>query len=93
VQSFLEPFQAMRGSASVWTFCSGGTIAGYSLVDKAGVTIVCPPVYIYLMFFISLVLLTPYVLTKERLALKKEWNVNRIPILISMGVVFIGLSK
>ncbi len=82
IQSVVEPFLAMRGSASIWALCTGGTIAAYSLVDKVGVSIVYPPVYIYLMFVISLVLLTPYVLTKERLALKKEWKVNRIPILI-----------
>ena len=82
MQSVVEPFLAMKGSASIWALCTGGTIAAYSMVDKLGVSIVYPPVYIYLMFVISLVLLTPYVLTKERPALKKEWNVNRIHILI-----------
>jgi len=82
VQSFLEPIIAMRGSASLWALCTGGTIAGYSLVDKIGVTIVYPPVYIYLMFVISLLLLSPYVLAKERLTLKKEWQINKVPILI-----------
>jgi uncharacterized membrane protein len=72
----------MRGSASLWALCTGGTIAGYSLVDKVGVGLVYPPVYIYLMFVISLLLLSPYVLVKERAALKLEWQVNRGPILI-----------
>ncbi len=82
MQSFLEPFLSIRGSASLWALCTGGTIAGYSLVDKIGVTIVYPPVYIYLMFVISLLLLSPYVLAKERLTLKKEWQINKVPILI-----------
>jgi drug/metabolite transporter (DMT)-like permease len=82
VQSFLEPFQAVRGSASVWALCTGGTIAGYSLVDKAGVTIVYPPVYIYLMFIITLLLLSPYVFAKVRMDLKKEWEINKLQILI-----------
>jgi drug/metabolite transporter (DMT)-like permease len=82
IQSLLEPIRSMRGSASLWALCTGGTIAGYSLVDKIGVTIVYPPVYIYLMFVISLLLLSPYVLAKERLTLTKEWQINKVPILI-----------
>jgi drug/metabolite transporter (DMT)-like permease len=82
VDSMLEPLRAMRGSASIWALCTGGTIAGYSLVDKVGVSLVYPPVYIYLMFVITLLLLSPYVLVKEREALKIEWQVNRGPILI-----------
>jgi len=82
VQSFFEPFLALRGRASLWAICTGGTIAGYSLVDKVGVSIVSPPVYIYLMFIISLLLLSPYVFIKVRSDLKKEWNINKIQILI-----------
>jgi uncharacterized membrane protein len=82
VASFVEPFRALRGSASIWALCTGGTIAGYSLVDKVGVGLVYPPVYIYLMFVISLLLLTPYVLAMQRAALKLEWLVNKGPILI-----------
>jgi uncharacterized membrane protein len=80
--SFVEPFRALRGSASIWALCTGGTIAGYSLVDKVGVGLVYPPVYIYLMFVISLLLLSPYVLTKQRDALKLEWLANKGPILV-----------
>jgi uncharacterized membrane protein len=82
VDSFFEPLRAMRGSASIWALCTGGTIAGYSLVDKVGVGLVYPPVYIYLMFVISLLLLSPYVLIRQRTALKLEWQVNRGSILI-----------
>jgi uncharacterized membrane protein len=82
VDSMLGPFRAMQGSASIWALCTGATIAGYSLVDKVGVGLVYPPVYIYLMFVISLLLLSPYVLIKEREDLKLEWQINRGPILI-----------
>jgi drug/metabolite transporter (DMT)-like permease len=82
VVAFIEPLRALRGSASVWALCTGGTIAGYSLVDKVGVGLVYPPVYIYLMFVISLLLLSPYVLVRQRAALKLEWLVNKGPILI-----------
>ncbi len=82
IQSFLEPFLALRGSASLWALCAGSTIAGYSLVDKVGVSIVYPPVYIYLMFVISLLLLSPFVFVKVRSDLKKEWNINKVQIIM-----------
>ena len=87
--SFIEPFRALRGSASVWALCTGGTIAGYSLIDKVGVGLVYPPIYIYLMFVISLLLLSPYVLVKQRAALKLEWRVNKGPVLIDGVLVLL----
>lgn len=82
LDSFLEPIRALRGSASVWALCTGGTIAAYSLVDKVGVGLVYPPVYIYLMFVISLILLSFPVLIKERALLTSEWRMNWGSILI-----------
>jgi uncharacterized membrane protein len=82
LDSMFEPFRALQGSASIWALCTGGTIAVYSLIDKVGVGLVYPPVYIYLMFVISLLLLSPYVLIKSREDLKLEWQINRGPILI-----------
>jgi drug/metabolite transporter (DMT)-like permease len=76
-QSFLEPFLALRGGASLWALCTGGTIAGYSLVDKVGVGVVYPPLYNYLMLACVWLILSPYVLTKEKTWLKKEWRNNK----------------
>jgi uncharacterized membrane protein len=81
IQSIREIFLTTRGGASLWALGTGGTIAGYSLVDKIGVNIVHPPVYIYLMFIITLLLLTPFVFVKVRRDLKKEWKINKIKIL------------
>jgi drug/metabolite transporter (DMT)-like permease len=88
IQSMREPFMAIRGGASLWALCTGGTIAGYSLVDKIGVHIVHPPVYIYLLFAITLILFTPFVLVNARRDLKKEWKINKIKII---GVGFLQL--
>jgi drug/metabolite transporter (DMT)-like permease len=88
-QSFLEPFLAIRGGGSLWALCTGGTISAYSLVDKVGVGLVHPPVYIYLMFVITWLLLSPYVLAKKRMWLKKEWILNRYTILV-VGVLVLG---
>ena len=67
--AIFEPFVAARSSASIWALLTGCTIASYSLVDKVGVQVVHPPVYIYLTFVIALFLLTPYVRWKQRPAL------------------------
>jgi len=84
--SFLEPFRAVRHGASFLSIMTGLMIAAYSLVDKVGVGIVEPPLYIYLMLLIVVVLLSPYVLTRKREALKKEWSLNRNNIL-ALGIV------
>ncbi len=81
-QSFLEPLLEFRGGASLWALCTGGTIAAYSLVDKVGVGIVYPPVYIYLMLLLAWLFLSPYVLVKERTWLKEEWHINKGTILV-----------
>ena len=39
----------------------GISIAAYSIVDKVGVSLVDPVIYIWIMFFLSAVLLTPYI--------------------------------
>jgi len=81
-QSFLEPLLEFRGGASLWALCTGGTIAAYSLVDKVGVGIVYPPVYIYLMLLLAWLFLSPYVLVKQRTWLKEEWHINKGTILV-----------
>lgn len=80
-QSFFAPFRALGNASSLWALCTGGTIAAYSLVDKVGVSFVYPPVYIYLMLLITWILLSPYVLTRERTRLAEEWHINKGAIL------------
>ena len=81
VKTVFEPFKAIRRPGSIWALLTGCTIAAYSLVDKVGIQSVQPPVYIYFIFFIPLILLTPYVYIKERAVLKEEWQINRKPIM------------
>ena len=88
-KSFLDPFLALRGGGSFWALCTGGTIAAYSLVDKVGVGVVNPPVYIYLMLAITWLLLSPYVLAKKRMWLKEEWIINKGAILV-VGFLVLG---
>lgn len=72
--AFLEPFLALRGGASLWALSTGCAIAAYSIVDKVGVGLVYPPVYIYLMVVITWLTITPWVLIRERGLLKTEWR-------------------
>ena len=72
--ALLLPFRALRGGASLWAVCTGLSIAFYSLVDKVGVGLVYPPVYIYLMLMISWLMITPWVLIRERKWLVSEWQ-------------------
>ncbi len=73
----LEPFRALRGGASLWALFTGLSIACYSLVDKVGVGLVYPPVYIYLMLLITWLVITPWVLIRERHWLKSEWQCRK----------------
>ncbi|MBN2568559.1 MAG: EamA family transporter [Deltaproteobacteria bacterium] len=86
LNSFLEPLRAVKHGASSLSIMTGLMIAAYSLIDKVGVGFVEPPLYIYLMILIALALLSPFVLTKKREALRKEWHCNRMNILV-VGVV------
>jgi drug/metabolite transporter (DMT)-like permease len=82
--AFLEPFRALRGGASPWALFTGLSIAAYSLVDKVGVGLVYPPVYIYLLFLIAWLMITPWVLIRERRWLKAEWQ-NRKGSIVVVG--------
>ncbi|MDX1707082.1 MAG: DMT family transporter [Desulfobacterales bacterium] len=82
-KTVFEPFGAIRRPGSIWALLTGCTIAAYSLVDKVGIQSVLPLVYIYFIFLIPLLLLTPYVLVKERAVLKTEWHMNKKPIMVA----------
>ncbi|MBW1848450.1 MAG: EamA family transporter [Deltaproteobacteria bacterium] len=44
------------------SLCLGITISAYSLVDKVGVVYVHPVIYIWFLFFITAIVLTPFIL-------------------------------
>jgi len=81
-RALIEPFLLFRGRASIWALCTGVTIAGYSIVDKIGVSLVSPPVYIYLMILISWLSLAPYFILTKRRWFKEEWKINKGKMLV-----------
>lgn len=78
----LEPFSAAKDSASLWALLTGGIIAAYSLVDKVGVGLVNPPVYIYLMLAVTWLLLTPLTVIRYYNCLTMELKTRRNTIVI-----------
>jgi drug/metabolite transporter (DMT)-like permease len=71
---------ARPGAGTAWALLTGSMTAIYSLVDKAGVARLHPVPYIGLMFVGMTVLLAPAALA-DRLALRREWGLNRRAIL------------
>ena len=72
---------ALAEPGTGWAVATGVLIAGYSLLDKAGVARVHPVVYIWLMEVGAGMLLTPVVLAR-RGSLAREWRENRPAILL-----------
>jgi drug/metabolite transporter (DMT)-like permease len=70
------------GPGTGWALLTGLTIAGYALVDKAGVSRLHPVPYIGLMFLGSLLLLVPAALA-DRGRFRREWRTNRRAILVA----------
>ena len=75
------PLRALRERPSWLALLAGLAIAGYSIVDKVGVRYVNPPVYIYLIYCVSVLCLLPYVLFKRK-PIAQEWRGGRGRILL-----------
>lgn len=89
LNSFADPFRAVAMGGSSWALCTGLTIAAYSLVDKIGVGLVYPPVYIYFMLLLSWIFLTPLVFHQSQGRILREWQVNKATIM-AVGVIVLG---
>jgi uncharacterized membrane protein len=61
----------------LFALLTGLTIAGYSLVDKAGVQRAHPLVYVYVVIGIPILLLLPYILARRRAAVAAAWRLGR----------------
>jgi len=65
-----------------WALLTGLSIAGYSLVDKAGVARLHPLPYIWIMEVGACLVLAPAVVSRAT-ALRREWQINRRAILLA----------
>jgi drug/metabolite transporter (DMT)-like permease len=73
------------GAGTGWALLTGLTIAGYALVDKAGVGRLHPVPYIGLMFVGSVLLLVPVALLDGG-RFRREWRTNRTAILLASAM-------
>ncbi|BCX06075.1 MAG: membrane protein [Candidatus Roseilinea sp.] len=85
-----EPFSALRERTSQFALLSGLAVAGYSTVDKLGVAHVDPPVYMFLVFGLTMTLLAPYLLLCKRDAMCAEWRSNWRSILLTGATLAVG---
>jgi drug/metabolite transporter (DMT)-like permease len=67
----------------VFALLTGLCIAGYSLVDKAGVQRAHPLVYLYGIFVVQACVLSPYVLGRYRAAVGRAWRVTWREVLVA----------
>lgn len=78
-----QPWQRNRDRAGVgWALATGVIIAGYSVVDKAGVLRAAPLPYVVFMIFGACLLLLPYVIGRRRHILI-EWQGNKRAIVVA----------
>jgi drug/metabolite transporter (DMT)-like permease len=64
----------------------GATMVGYSIVDKMAVATIDPVVYIFCLFLLSTVLLTPHIVVAKRQELFDAWkNHRKESLLIGLG--------
>jgi drug/metabolite transporter (DMT)-like permease len=72
------PFQALRSAAPRWALFGGLCISAYTATDKLGVGYVSPLVYIYLVFVVAWVLVTPALLAMGGWpTLRAEWATSK----------------
>ena len=82
------PFLSLKERPSQLALLTGVTIAGYNVVDKAGVGYAGPLFYLYLVFLVTTLLLAPYMAVARREAIRHEWRANK-PSMVAVAIMFI----
>ncbi|MCR4398800.1 MAG: DMT family transporter [Firmicutes bacterium] len=80
-----RPGQSPAGPA-VYAILTGAVTAAYSAVDRVGVSLEYPPVYLFLVFAFACGALAPYMLTSRRERVLSEWISNRA-VVAAVGVL------
>jgi drug/metabolite transporter (DMT)-like permease len=88
---WVAPLRALGTRSSRLALLTGLTVAAYSVVDRAGLRLVEPGRYLYLILLIPALVLTPYMLAVRRAVLRAEWRANRAAI-AAVGVMFFGAA-
>lgn len=83
-----EPLLLIREKISCLALLIGLLISGYSVIDKVGVDYVDPVIYLYLMFAISAILMSPYIFINKSEKIKKEWLENKWAV-IAVAIMYV----
>jgi drug/metabolite transporter (DMT)-like permease len=87
------PFRALRTAAPRWALFGGLCISAYTALDKVGVQLVTPVIYIYLVLAVCLALATPPVLALGGWpALRDEWRSGKWAILFAGVATLAGYA-
>ena len=90
-RGWVAPLRALRERSSQLALLTGLTVAAYSVVDRAGLRLVDPARYLYLVLLIPACVLAPYLLATRRAAIRAEWRANQAAI-AAVGVMFFGAA-
>jgi drug/metabolite transporter (DMT)-like permease len=70
-------WHSLRRGPVGFAFLTGLTITMYTVVDRQGVQLVDPFVYIYLQMVLTAFFLTPWMIASKRAEIRYEWTVNK----------------
>lgn len=82
LEGIYAPLGSLREAGSRLALLTGCAIATYSVIDKAGIAIVPPEMYIYLVFGASALFMAPGLLKSRREAVSREWHLNKSAVLL-----------
>jgi drug/metabolite transporter (DMT)-like permease len=86
-----HPLDMLKNADTRYAILTGLTIAGYTIVDKKGVSHVQPFLYMYLMTVGSALGFSPYILRQRGLvAIRREWRANSARIVLGALLIFLA---
>jgi drug/metabolite transporter (DMT)-like permease len=79
----ISDFAATRDHrAGLLALAVGATIVCYSLVDKVGVSLINPVLYVSSLFWLSALFSAPYVITRHRQDVRQAWRHLKVYVLV-----------
>ena len=87
LEGILSTLSSLKGSSSQLALLTGLIIASYSFVDKVAVQYIDPRLYIYLIFSVAAIVLSPYMLLCTSVSVREEWQAGKGTIL-TVAVLF-----
>jgi drug/metabolite transporter (DMT)-like permease len=78
IRNFIKPFSHLGNKAVMFAGLTALSLSIHHMIDKAGTRFFDALVYVWLINFVSCVILTPYItFSKRRRLIREEWRRNR----------------